>query len=74
MWCASTLGWTRRTTPSAMWPDGARGREMEELKASLECIRSTAAGLIDGSERRCPELFPEPPQHALKKKQIPLER
>ncbi len=52
----------------------SRGREMEELKASLECIRSTAAGLIDGIERRCPELFPEPPQHALKKKQIPLER
>ena len=52
----------------------SRGREMEELKASLACIRSTAAGLIDGIERRCPELFPEPPQHAPKKKQISLER
>lgn len=52
----------------------SRGREMEELKASLECIRSTASGLIDGIERRCPELFPEPPQHAPQKKQISLER
>ena len=29
------------------------GREQKELRASLECIRNTAAELIDGVESRC---------------------
>ena len=50
----------------------SRGRGMEELKASLECIRSTAAALIDGIESRCPELFPKPlKQERQKKRQSP---
>ena len=36
----------------------SKGKEMQELKASLECIRSTAAELIDGVESRCPVLAP----------------
>lgn len=39
----------------------SKGRELQELKASLDCIRSTAAELIDGIESRCPELLPPEP-------------
>lgn len=41
----------------------SKGRELAELKASLECIRSTAAGIINGIEAQCPDLaLPEPEQ------------
>ena len=39
----------------------SKGRELPELRSALECIRSTAAGLIDGIESRCPELLPPEP-------------
>lgn len=52
----------------------SRGREMEELKASLECIRTTAADLIDGIESRCPELFPKPAKQEQQKKRQSPER
>ena len=52
----------------------SRGREVEELRSSLECIRSTAAGLIDGIERRCPELFPELLQQMPKPRLKSLDR
>ena len=38
----------------------SRGREMDELKASLETISNTAKEIIDGIESRCPELFQQP--------------
>ena len=34
----------------------SRSRDMTELKASLDCIRRTAAEFIDGIEQRCPDL------------------
>ena len=34
----------------------SRGKELPELKASLECISKTAAGMIDSVEKRCLEL------------------
>lgn len=37
----------------------SKNRKMEELKSSLSCIRDTAAELIDGIERACPQWFPE---------------
>lgn len=52
----------------------SRGRELEELRASLECIRATAAELIDGIESRCPELFPKQPQRESKNRKPSLER
>lgn len=52
----------------------SRGREMEELKASLECIRTAAADLIDGIESRCPELFPKPAKQEQQKKRQSPER
>lgn len=36
----------------------SKGKELPELKASLDCIRTTAAELIDGLEHHCPELAP----------------
>lgn len=36
----------------------SKGRELDELKASLDTISSTAKEIIDGIESRCPELFP----------------
>lgn len=36
------------------------GKELDELKASLECIRTTAAALIDRIEQSCPELDRSP--------------
>ncbi len=36
----------------------SRGKELPELKASLDCIRATAAELIDGMESREKELVP----------------
>ena len=39
----------------------SKDRELPELRSALECIRSTAAGLIDGIESRCPELLPPEP-------------
>lgn len=39
----------------------SKGRELPELRSALESIRSTAAGLIDGIESRCPELLPPEP-------------
>lgn len=32
------------------------GKELKELKSSLDCISKTAAGMIDGIEKACPEL------------------
>ena len=52
----------------------SRGRELEELRTSLECIRVTAAELIDGIESRCPELFPKQPQRESKNRKPFLER
>lgn len=52
----------------------SRGRELEELRASLECIRATAAELIDGIESRCPELFPKQPPRESKNRKPSLER
>ncbi|MFR3921650.1 MAG: hypothetical protein ACLTYN_06375 [Dysosmobacter welbionis] len=37
------------------------GREQTELRASLECIRNTAAELIDGVESRCLDRPPPEP-------------
>ena len=51
-----------------------RLRELEELRASLECIRAAAAELIDGIESRCPELFPKQPQRESKNRKPSLER
>ena len=50
------------------------GREMEELKTALECIRTTAAELIEGIERRCPELFPALPRHEARHNEEHMER
>lgn len=38
----------------------SRDKELDELKASLDCIGTTAAELIDNIERLCPELSREP--------------
>lgn len=35
------------------------GKELDELKASLDTIRTCAAGLIDSIEARCPSLCPK---------------
>ena len=40
----------------------SKGREMDELKASLDTISNTAKEIIDGIESRCPELFQQPAQ------------
>lgn len=34
----------------------SRGKELSELKVSLECISKTAAEIIDGIEKHCPEV------------------
>lgn len=34
----------------------SRGKELSELKASLDCISKTAAEIIDGIEKHCPEV------------------
>lgn len=34
----------------------SRGKELNELKASLDCISKTAAEMIDGIEKACPEM------------------
>ncbi|MDD3230995.1 MAG: ArdC-like ssDNA-binding domain-containing protein [Oscillospiraceae bacterium] len=49
----------------------SKGRELPELKASLDCIRATAAELIDGLERQCPELAPPVMQSQTKTERIP---
>ncbi|MGM9614676.1 MAG: ArdC-like ssDNA-binding domain-containing protein [Oscillospiraceae bacterium] len=36
----------------------SQSEELDELTASLDCISSTAAAIIDGIEERCPELRP----------------
>ena len=46
----------------------SKGKELPELKASLECIRTTAVELIDGIESRCPALTPARP-HPTKRRQ-----
>ena len=35
------------------------GKELDELKASLDTIRTCAAGLIDAIEEKCPALCPQ---------------
>lgn len=40
----------------------SRSKELDELTASLDCISSTAAAIIDGIEERCPELRPTEPE------------
>lgn len=42
----------------------SKGRDLAELKASLDCIRGAAAEIIDGIESRCPELAPPEPERA----------
>lgn len=37
----------------------SKGKELDELKASLDTIRSCAAGLIDAIEVNCPSLYPQ---------------
>ena len=37
----------------------SKGKELDELKASLDTIRSCAAGLIDAIESKCPSLQPK---------------
>ena len=37
----------------------SKGKELNELKASLDTIRSCAAGLIDAIESKCPSLQPK---------------
>lgn len=34
----------------------SRGKELDELKSSLDCISKTAAEMIDGIEKHCPEI------------------
>ena len=34
----------------------SRGKELDELKVSLDCISKTAAEIIDGIEKHCPEV------------------
>ncbi len=48
----------------------SKGRELAELKASLDCIRSTAAEIINGIETRCPDLAPPEP----KQKQAEIQK
>lgn len=45
------------------------GKEQKELRSSLECIRNTAAELIDGIERQCLELPPPEPAFQRRQKQ-----
>ena len=45
------------------------GKEQKELRSSLECIRNTAAELIDGIERQCLELPPPEPVFQRRRKQ-----
>ena len=40
----------------------SRGKELPELKASLECISKTAAEMIDSVEKRCLELTKSTPE------------
>ena len=37
----------------------SKGKELDELKASLDTIRSCAASLIDAIESKCPSLQPK---------------
>lgn len=37
----------------------SKGKELDELKSSLDTIRSCAAGLIDAIESKCPSLHPK---------------
>ena len=37
----------------------SKGKELDELKASLDTIRACAAGLIDAIEAQCPSLCPQ---------------
>ena len=37
----------------------SKGKELDELKASLDTIRTCAAGLIDAIEAQCPSLCPQ---------------
>ena len=53
---ANITGLTRRTTLSAMSPGGAAGRELSELKSSLETIRSAAAEIINSIDENLAEL------------------
>ena len=52
----------------------SRGRELEELKQSLERVHSTAAELIDSIESRCPALFPKVEKQERQKKHRSQER
>ena len=37
----------------------SKGKDLDELKSSLDTIRSCAAGLIDAIESKCPSLQPK---------------
>lgn len=43
-----------------------KGKDVPRLKASLSCIRETAAEIIDSIESKCPELAPPEPEQELK--------
>ncbi len=44
----------------------SKGRELAELKSSLNCIRAAAAEIIGGIELKCPELAPSGPEYEKK--------
>ena len=48
----------------------ARDRELVKLKASLDCIRGAAPGIIGSIEEKCPELAPPKPE-PVKEEQTP---
>ena len=52
----------------------SKGREMDELKASLDTISNTAKEIIDGIESRCPELFQQPAQEEQDQDKPPQRR
>jgi len=47
----------------------SRGRELAELKSSLDCIRETAAEIIESVENLCPKREPDkthaPTRHSI---------
>ncbi len=48
----------------------SKGKELEELKSSLDCIRKTASGIIGEMEHCCPELAGQEPKHQQQKHEI----
>ena len=57
--CASITGLIRRIIPLGMLPGGVAGRELAELRSSLETIRSAAAEIINAIDGHIAELQKE---------------